>query len=63
LELAIREMREGEIVVIFYEKRLDRITEALERHSAAPVTTFGAERLVGDRTARAAKAHPESKKR
>jgi hypothetical protein len=31
-------MREGEIAVIFYEK-LDRITEVLERRSAAPVTT------------------------
>jgi cyanophycin synthetase len=39
LELAIREMREGEIAVIFYEK-LDRITEVLERHSAAPVTSL-----------------------
>jgi cyanophycin synthetase len=38
LELAIREMREGEIAVIFYEK-LDRITEVLERHSAVPVTS------------------------
>jgi cyanophycin synthetase len=39
LELAIREMREGEIAVIFYEK-LDRITEVLERHSAVPVTSL-----------------------
>jgi cyanophycin synthetase len=39
LDMAIREMREGEIAVIFYEK-LDRITEVLERHSAVPVTTI-----------------------
>jgi cyanophycin synthetase len=39
LDLAIREMREGEIAVIFYEK-LGRITEVLERHSAVQVTAF-----------------------
>jgi cyanophycin synthetase len=63
LELAISEMREGEIVVIFYEKRLDQITKALERRSATPVATFGAARPVGDKVDRAAKANPEGKKR
>lgn len=41
LELAIREMQEGEIVVIFYEK-LKPVIEVLERHAAVPLSTVTA---------------------
>jgi cyanophycin synthetase len=37
LELALREMQEGETVAVFYEK-LGVVTEVLGRHSAAPLT-------------------------
>jgi cyanophycin synthetase len=40
LELAIREMQEEEIIVIFYEKKLGPIIEVLERHSATPIKNF-----------------------
>lgn len=42
LELAVREMQAGEIVVVFYEK-LARIAAVLERCAAVPVTAFQAE--------------------
>lgn len=41
LELAIREMQEGEIVVIFYEK-LKSVMEVLERYTATPLPTVAA---------------------
>jgi cyanophycin synthetase len=42
LELAIREMEEGEIVVIFYDQ-LDAVRAVLERHTAVPA---GIEQIV-----------------